>query len=746
MITFKWLARVVLLMLFVFYKDTIAQLPIKPSAEQQQVNQLLTDAQKNIVRDTLKSRQALQQALQIATKHKFTKSIGTVYALNGELEGRASRHNNALMYFNKALDIYQKASDTLGIANTYNNLGNTYEHLNNLKQAETSLLQAIKLYQQLNNEALVGKGLMNLSITYFKQHNYKTAFDYAFQSLKIREKLGNQEDLAYSYATVGTMYLYTSKFEESITYIKKSLQLSEKSGNLYSIGIDKINIAKALYAQGNNNEAKKYLLQAIAPLEKVGNKRGLRHIYEDLSDIAQKENNIDEAVAWLNKAIDIFKNTQDAYTELALYANRHKLHVLQKKYKEAEEDLLMGENILKEQKMSAEMVGLKRTAAMFYATIGKADEAKKAFAEFEKYKDSSLNATNLKQINELKTKYETEKKQSQIDFLTSQNTIQQLNLKNKALALNTSKLQNEHDQLEIKNKDLELGKKNYIIKQKELKAKNDAQQIGLLNKQNTIQQLKIDKRNQTIALLAGFILLVFIIGYQYFNRRQLQQQAHIQQQLAQQQEALTKAVIDAEEQERQRIGSDLHDGVGQLLSAVKMNLSGLVTHIEPNREQQCFLVEKTLALLDESRKEVRAISHQMMPDKQLKSGLVADVQSFIEKLDSERLKVNFEANGFKNRLESNVEIILYRAIQETINNVLKHAKDNYLNIKLERTSDAIVAQIEDNGVGFDIQKISEFDGIGLKNILARIEYLRGTVNYMSSPEKGTTVLINVPIV
>lgn len=714
--------------------------------EQQQINQLLADAKKNIARDTLKSRQALQQALQIATKHKFAKSIGTIYALNGELEGRASRHNNALMYFNKALAIYQKANDTLSIADTYNNLGNTYGYLNNTKQAEASLLQAIKLYRQLNNEALVGKALMNLGIKYFMQNDFKTGADYAFQSLKIREKLGNEEDLSYSYSAIGTMYLYTNKFEESLTYNKKSLQLSEKLGNLYAIGVDKTNIAKALYAQGNNAEAKKYLLQAIVPSEKVGNKRNLRHIYEDLSDIAQKENNIDEAATWLSKAIDIYKNTQGAFTELALYANRHKLHVLQKKYKEAEEDLLMGEKIIQKQKMSTEMVGLKRTAAIFYATIGKADEAKKAFAEFEKYKDSALNATNLKQINELKTQYETEKKQSQIDFLTSQNTIQSLNLKNKVLALNTSKLQNEHNQLEIQNKDLELGKKNYTIKQKELQAKNDAQQIGLLNKQTTIQQLKIDKRNQTIVLLAGFSLLVFIIGYQYFNRRKLQQQAYMQQQLALQQETLTKAVIDAEEKERQRIGSDLHDGVGQLLSAVKMNLSGLTAHIEPNSEQQRFLAEKTLALIDESCKEVRAISHQMMPDKLLQSGLVADVQSFIEKLDSERLKVSFEANGFKNRLESNVEIILYRAIQETINNVLKHAKASHLNIKLERSpDDTITAQIKDNGVGFDTRKINQFEGIGIKNILARIEYLRGTVNYLSSPQKGTTVLIKVPI-
>jgi two-component system NarL family sensor kinase len=143
-----------------------------------------------------------------------------------------------------------------------------------------------------------------------------------------------------------------------------------------------------------------------------------------------------------------------------------------------------------------------------------------------------------------------------------------------------------------------------------------------------------------------------------------------------------------------------------------------------------------MALVDESCKEVRHISHQMMPNMLLKSGIASDVKSFIEKIDSEALKVNFEAVGFKNKLEDNVEIVLYRVIQESVNNVIKHAKATELDIKLHKSNNEIIAVIKDNGVGFDTARKDEFTGIGLKNIATRIEYLKGSVTYISSPGTG----------
>jgi len=271
------------------------------------------------------------------------------------------------------------------------------------------------------------------------------------------------------------------------------------------------------------------------------------------------------------------------------------------------------------------------------------------------------------------------------------------------------------------------------------------QKINILNKENTIQKLSIAGRNKTIGIIAGLFLLSGIVTALFFNRHKLKQKAQQQALMLKQQDTLTKAIVDAEENERKRIASDLHDGVGQLFSAVKMNLSGLFDRISIAREEDRFLAENTLALVDESCKEVRTISHQMMPNMLLRSGIASDLKSFIEKIDSDTLKVTLEATGFKNKLESNVETMLYRIIQESINNVIKHAKATRLDLVLTRNGRGITAKIADNGIGFDVNERENFDGIGLKNIATRIEYLKGSIKYISEPGTGTTVLIEVPV-
>jgi signal transduction histidine kinase len=271
------------------------------------------------------------------------------------------------------------------------------------------------------------------------------------------------------------------------------------------------------------------------------------------------------------------------------------------------------------------------------------------------------------------------------------------------------------------------------------------QQIDLLNKENTIQKLSIASRNKTIGIIAGLFLLSGIFGALFYNRNKLKQRALLQVQQLKQQEVLTKAIVDAEENERKRIASDLHDGVGQLFSAVKMNLTGLFARVEMDKEEDRFLAENTMALVDESCKEVRTISHQMMPNMLLRSGIASDLKNFIEKIDADSLQVTLEAAGFKNKLESNVETMLYRVIQETINNVIKHARATRLDIILNRSATGINAMIADNGVGFDVDKIGTFTGIGLKNMATRVEYMKGRIRYDSAPGEGTVVNIEVPV-
>lgn len=271
------------------------------------------------------------------------------------------------------------------------------------------------------------------------------------------------------------------------------------------------------------------------------------------------------------------------------------------------------------------------------------------------------------------------------------------------------------------------------------------QKISLLAKENKIHKLLLFKSNIYLGVALGIILISVLIGFLLYKSLKLKEEARLQSEVILQQDLATKAVLNAEENERKRISGELHDGLGQMFSAVKMNLSALTDDLDFKSTRSREVFTKTLDLVDESCKEVRSISHQMAPNVLLKSGLTTAVRDFINKIDDRKLKVNLETFGLQDRLDQNIETVLYRVIQETVNNVIKHAGANALDLQLTKDEEGINVMIEDNGKGFDTANLETFEGIGLKNIRSRVEYLKGTVDFSSNVGAGTLVAIHIPL-
>lgn len=261
-----------------------------------------------------------------------------------------------------------------------------------------------------------------------------------------------------------------------------------------------------------------------------------------------------------------------------------------------------------------------------------------------------------------------------------------------------------------------------------------------------LQKAQLSKQRLIIIGLSALLLLTAILVIIIYKKQQLALRTKLQATLLEQQEAATKAVLEAEERERKRIASDLHDGVGQILSAVKMNLSSLTDKVTDDVTTQ-ILMQKTMALVDESCKEVRHVSHNMMPNALLKTGLSNAVKEFIDKIDHHQLQVNLYTEGLQNGLTTHVETILYRVLQEIVNNVIKHAQANQLDISIIKDAEGVSCTIEDNGCGFDYtaMQLHNKKGMGLQNIQGRIQYLKGTVEWDAAIGRGTVVAIYVPL-
>ena len=255
--------------------------------------------------------------------------------------------------------------------------------------------------------------------------------------------------------------------------------------------------------------------------------------------------------------------------------------------------------------------------------------------------------------------------------------------------------------------------------------------------------------------LALFLASLAIAGsiFLYFRHRQRtaaviakqKEQIHVQEveELLKTQEIKSiSAMLEGQESERVRIAKDLHDRLGSMLTTVKW---GFESYIEEKADKSGIEpLVKANGMLDDAYQEVRRIAHDMVSGVLTKFGLVPAVQELCNAInESGRVEVKLVTYGMETRLENKVEITIYRTIQELMSNILKHAKATTVTVQLNRIENELNISIEDNGIGFDMEKVNK--GMGLKNIEARVHSIDGSIFFDSGKGNGTSVMIEVPV-
>lgn len=219
------------------------------------------------------------------------------------------------------------------------------------------------------------------------------------------------------------------------------------------------------------------------------------------------------------------------------------------------------------------------------------------------------------------------------------------------------------------------------------------------------------------------------------------EQELIQLKLSQQSEILN-AVLLAQEFERERIGEGLHNGVAQLLYAVKIK-NELLKVADPGNTQK--LLKEIDSVLSDAIKETRNISFELVPTALKDFGLEHALTALFQKIAKPGLQISFNASALNDRLSENIEIGIYRIIQELVNNIIKHSRATKANVKINNEGGTILVVVRDNGEGFNQKQVSqEQKGIGLQNIKNRAKLLNAKLKIDSSPSKGTRVSIDIP--
>lgn len=244
-----------------------------------------------------------------------------------------------------------------------------------------------------------------------------------------------------------------------------------------------------------------------------------------------------------------------------------------------------------------------------------------------------------------------------------------------------------------------------------------------------------------VIMSSAFAIGVFLIQKIFKYMKRVEESRRLTEKM------FLNAIIQAEEKERKRFAKDLHDGLGPLLSTVKMSVSSLA-QVEHDKNSQA-IVENTEMVINEAIKSLKEISDNLSPHVLNNFGLLRALRNFINKINiTKAIQIDLKSNLATERFETNIEVILYRVLCELINNTIKHAQAKKIDISLTKDEKNLTIVYRDNGQGFDIDKQlsqPQNSGMGFSNIFSRINSLKGEIAVDSQPGKGTQVSIKVKI-
>ncbi|MEJ8842840.1 PAS domain-containing protein [Lacibacter sp. H375] len=223
------------------------------------------------------------------------------------------------------------------------------------------------------------------------------------------------------------------------------------------------------------------------------------------------------------------------------------------------------------------------------------------------------------------------------------------------------------------------------------------------------------------------------------EQRQLEK--NLQEKELSQQKLITEITILAQEKERNELGLELHDNINQLLSVVKLYLGVAKTEKTFNEE----IIERCYLHLEEAMQDIRKLSHSLVAPSLGHNGLTEALEDLVESVqEPNKLSVQLlvDKNYDALQVDKNKELMIYRIVQEQLNNILKYAKATEVTIRLQETDNHLILFIHDNGVGFDVQQ--QGNGIGLKNINSRVNFYSGKMQLASAPGEGCTLEVSIP--
>lgn len=569
--------------------------------------------------------------------------------------------------------------------------------------------QGLALAQKNGDAKMKATFLKNIGIAYYMDGMHDTAMAYFKKASPIAEKLGEYRILVSIYNSFGNIYKMQSRYDQAIESYLKAAKVLEARRDLDGLALLYSNIGAIYQNMTNHGQALHYLKKAEKLAVETGDDKVLAGIYVSLSDISLYQDEPKAiSVDYAEKALDIFHHRGDQFSENIALQTLAKVHYYHEDYHTAEQ---LAQKALQQ----AKDLGFPKPIAEAYMILSNIHLYQGRHIQTVETATEAL-ATDSTDINITKNVYANLTKA--MAYLGKPDRAKQY-FDRYAQALDrytNESFQNSLSAMEVQ----------YETEKKEIR-------IIALEKQRELH-VWLGIAGAIILLIAlAFALIRYRLAV---SRRKLAEEES--QRLEQEKQLVAvQATLDGEAAERTRLAKDLHDGLGGMLSAVRLNLpqvnsDALLEGVDVSRFQTA------LDMLDASIQELRRVAHHMMPESLLRYGLKVSLADFCAAIST----ADFHYYGNEARLPGKMEIMIYRCIHELVNNALKHAEAKHINVQLVQEPDRISFTVQDDGKGFDQHTVS--DGIGLRNIRQRVNAFQGKMDIFSSGE-GTEVHVEMDV-
>ncbi|WP_305951768.1 sensor histidine kinase [Emticicia oligotrophica] len=618
--------------------------------------------------------------------------------------------------------------------------------------ADTGLYFTQKLYDKalsLKSNLYQLRALFLFSNFYIKKSLYTKALEANLSTLKKCEE-GNIvcDDIWKINLRFGQIYYNIKEYEKTIEYLRKAIDYLAAKPNLSTdlqLQIAEAYRISGISAQllGQKRVAKSMFLNVLKYCELSKNDVQIAFAQSVMGDYyLDVEQNANEAQKYLDEADRLFSNKGYWQGKASLYSSYVSLFKLKKDPTNAEKYAQLTLSNANESKNNT----VKLQALIDLSDIGlmqnNPNKALSFYKEAIALRDSMQKSQKLNDLVEIQKRYDLEKMQIRYENekLVQQKTTDFLQKQYEITKLKSEKLAQDFALETISRK---LEKEHALATEQALKIETDKQknEQERLSKQLKVNELsnKLKLENQQQKSLLIIVALISLLGfsaiiYSFILRKK-------NKELLTKNHEIQEALLKGQTIERKRVASELHDNVGSLLSAVRVSLLTLNSAKLPNRDQKVYL--QIQEMVENACREVRLISHNLLPEELEKYGLEVALEKMIERLNfSTPIEFTLNTKGLKeNHLDRKTAFHLYSICLELINNILKHSKATDAALTFRKNENILELFVRDNGKGLQ----NYMKGKGISSIEERVEAMKGVLEIESIIEEGTRTHISVPI-